>query len=258
MARQFHRKVYFHVNVLGFKLENDVNYAMTIEAVIFDLDGTLANFNLDYKVVRAEVRSFLIKKDLPPSILSINESIFEMLKNAVIFLRNNGKSKKVIEEIYSKVLAIAEKYELEAAKSTNLLPGVAETLKMLKRMGLRIGLFTINSEKSVNYILRRFRIASLFDTVIPRDNVKYVKPNSEHLEAALKALEVDPDEAIIVGDGVSDMKCAEELKAIAVGLLTGISSSKELINSGANYIITSITDLATLIGKINKTLEHRN
>jgi phosphoglycolate phosphatase len=225
---------------------------MTPKAVVFDLDGTLANFNLDYKIVRAEVRSFFIKKGLPVSILSTNESVFEMLKKAEIFLKNNGKSGKAIKEIRGKALAIAEKFELEAAKSTSLLPGVAETLATLKKMGLKIGLFTINSEKSTNYILKRFRIARFFDAVTPRNRVKCVKPSSEHLDFVLKVLEVDPNETIVVGDGVSDMKCARELKAIAVGLPTGLSSIKKLINFGANYIVTSITELPTLIGHIQR------
>jgi len=247
-----YRKVYFYGDVLGFKFETKVKDTMTLKAIIFDLDGTLANFNLDYKIVRAEVRIFFIKKGLPVSILSTNESIFEMLKKAEIFMKNNGKSEKTIKEIRGKALAIAEKFELEAAKSTSLLPGVAETLKTLKKMGLKIGLFTINSEKSANYILKRFRIARFFDAVSPRNSVKYVKPSSEHLEFVLKALEVDPNETIVVGDGVSDMKCAKELKAIAVGLPTGLSSIKKLINFGANYIVTSITDLPMLIGHIQR------
>jgi len=40
-----------------------------------------------------------------------------------------------------------------------------------------------------------------------------------------------------------------------VGLPTGVSSPKELIGSGANYFITSITDLPILIKYINKTTE---
>ena len=228
---------------------------MVVKAVVFDLDGTIASFNIDYKTVRAEVRSFLIRAELPASVLSINESIFEMLKKTEIFMKNNGKSEKTMTETRDKALAIAEKYELEAAKTTSLLPGILETLKTLKKMNLKIGLCTINSEKSTNYILKRFGIAEFFDAVISRNSVKYVKPNTEHLEAALKALGVNPEEAMVVGDGVSDMKCARELNAIAVGLPTGVSSPKELISSGANYFITSITDLPTLIGYINKNPE---
>ena len=55
---------------------------MPIEAVIFDLDGTLAHFNLDYKTLRADVRSHLIRAGVPTSVLNVNENIFEMLKKA--------------------------------------------------------------------------------------------------------------------------------------------------------------------------------
>ena len=158
---------------------------MGVKAVIFDLDGTLVSFNLDYRTVRAEVRSYLLRVGVPASQLSANESIFEMLKKAELFLKNSGKSAEAVEAVRSEVWAIAEKYELEAAASTSLLPGADETLKALKRMGLKIGLCTINSEKSANYILQRFRIADFFDVAVPRNKVNYVKPNPEHLEVAL-------------------------------------------------------------------------
>src|SRR3989304_10115662 len=121
---------------------------MGVKAVVFDLDGTLATFNIDYMAVRAEVRGFLIIVGIPASVLSLNESIFEMLKKAEIFLKNNDKPQKTVENVRRKALAIAEKYELEAAKSTSLLPGVVETLRTIKKMGLKIGLCTINGEKS--------------------------------------------------------------------------------------------------------------
>jgi HAD superfamily hydrolase (TIGR01549 family) len=228
---------------------------MTVKAVVFDLDGTVASFNIDYKGVRADVRSFLMRAGLPASILSTNESIFEMLKKAEIFIKNNGKSEKTFMDIRKKASDIAEKYELEAAKTTSLLPGILEILKTLKKMKLKIGLCTINSEKSTNYILKRFAIADFFDAVTPRDDVKYVKPSAEHLEATLKALGVNAEEAVVVGDGVSDMKCARELNAIAVGLPTGVSSPKELISSGANYFVTSIIDLPSLIEYLDKGSE---
>lgn len=227
---------------------------MTVKAVVFDLDGTLTSFNVDYKTVRAEVKSFLISGGMPPSTLSLNESVFEMLKKTEIFLKNNNKPKKAMEEIRKRALAIAEKYELEAAKDTKLLPRVLETLKTLKKMNLKIGLCTVNGEKSVIYILQRFKIAEFFNAIIPRNKVKLVKPHTDHLEATLEALEVSTDEVIVVGDGTGDMRSAKELKAIAVGLPTGVSSSKELIGSGANYIITSVADLPTLIEQLNKTV----
>jgi HAD superfamily hydrolase (TIGR01509 family) len=223
-----------------------------IKAVVFDLDGTLVNFIIDYKTLRADVRSFLITQGIPSSILSLNESIFEMLNKAEIFMKNNGKTVQAIEEVYAGVFKITEKYELEAAKAIGLTPGVTDVLKALKETGLKIGLCTVSSEKTTNYILKKFNIECFFNAVTPREKVKHVKPHVEHLKTTLRALRVEPEEALMVGDSVIDMKCARELNTIAVGLPTGVSNIKELIDAGANYIITSIADLPTLIKHINK------
>lgn len=220
---------------------------MTIKAVIFDLDGTITAFNLDYMTLRSEVRSLLIRTGVPASVLFVNESIFDMLNKTEIFMKNSGKSTRTLEKVRNEALAIAERHELEAAKTTYLLPNVLETLKILKEMGLKIGLCTVNSEKSASYILKTFGVAGFFDTVIPRNKVKRVKPSGEHLEAVLKALKVSPKEALLVGDATRDMECAKELKVMAVGLSTGISTQKELMNAGANYLVTSIGDLPSLI-----------
>jgi HAD superfamily hydrolase (TIGR01509 family) len=224
-----------------------------IRAVIFDLDGTLVRFNVDFRAVRAEVRSFLISQGVPASVLSLNESIFEMLKKMEVFIRNCGETEGVIERIRKQALAIAEKYEVEAAKTTTILPGVIEVLKTLREMGLKIGLCTVSSERSVNIIMQRFKMNCLFDVVISREHVRRVKPDIEHIERALKALEVSPREAMVVGDSYVDMKCASDVGAVAVGLLTGVSTARELIDFGANYLITSVVDLPTLVRQINKT-----
>ena len=225
---------------------------MNVKAVAFDLDGTLVGFNLDYRALRAEVRGYLVKMGVPASVLSLKENVFEMLKKAELYVRNSGKSAEAVEHLRSEALGIAEKYELEAAMTTGLLAGAVETLKTLKRMGLKIGLCTINSEKSASYILQRFKIAEFFDVTVTRDMVRQVKPNPEHLQVVLKALGVAPEESVVVGDSGADMQCARELRAIAVGLPTGISTVQQLTSQGANYVITSITDLPVLIEKINK------
>jgi HAD superfamily hydrolase (TIGR01509 family) len=220
---------------------------MTTKAVIFDMDGTIAAFNLDYVTLRSEVRGLLIKKGVPASVLFVNESIFDMLDKTEIFLKNTGKSKRTVEKVRDEAFTIAERHELEAAKTTSLLPNVMETLEALRKRDLKIGLCTVNSEKSAGYILKRFGIAGFFDAVVPRNKVRHVKPSGEHLQAVLKALKVSPNEALVVGDAARDMECARELNAVAVGLPTGVSTQKELVDAGADYLITSITELPRLI-----------
>jgi len=225
---------------------------LTIKAVIFDLDGTIVNFNLDYKAVRADVIQFLTKRGFPSSTLSVNESIFEMLKKAEIYMRNKGEENQHIIKVKEDALSLASRHELEAAQSTSLMPGVLEALKELRKMGLRTALFTVNGEKSTSYILRCFRLKRFFDAVITREHVCAVKPDPAHLEDVLKTLDVEPEEAIVVGDGTGDMKCAKELGVVAVGMTTGISSPEELTRAGATYLVSSFTELLTLIQKLTE------
>ncbi len=225
---------------------------MPIKAVVFDLDGTITSFNLDYKVLRAEVRGHLLKMGVPASVLDVNETVFEMLKKTELYTKNTGKTDSAMERIRKEVFKIAEKYELEAATSTNLLPGVIDTLKALRLAGLKIALCTLNSQKTTNYIITRFKLTEYFDITVPRDNVISVKPHPQHLETALDVLGIPATETIVIGDSVSDIKVAKELNALAIGLTTGVSTQDQLAREGANYVITSITDLPILIECINK------
>lgn len=223
---------------------------MRIKAVIFDLDGTIATFNLDYKTVRALVKGYLMKRGVPGSILSLKESVFEMLRKTEIWAKHSGKSDRFLDEVLRDASDITERFELEAAASTSLLPGVVNALKALKTMGLKVGLCTINSERSTNRILERFHIAALFDAVTSRNQVRHVKPDPEHLEASLKILGVSPEESVVIGDSKVDMQCAKELNAVAVGLPSGVSTAEQLMHSGADYIVTSMDDLPTLLSRL--------
>jgi pyrophosphatase PpaX len=132
------------------------------------------------------------------------------------------------------------------------MPGVVNTLQVLKTMGLKIGLCTINSAKSVNRILERFGISSMFDVTVSRNQVRHVKPDPEQLEAALKALGVFSEETVVVGDSRVDMQSAKALGAVAVGLPTGVSTLEQLIASDADYVVTSMADLPKLIKQLNE------
>ena len=101
---------------------------LPVKAVVFDLDGTLAAFNLDYKTVRKLVKTYLVGRGVPAEILSLDESVFEMLRKTEAWAKNAGKSEAFVEELRKEALNTTESYELEAASRTNLLPCVVETL----------------------------------------------------------------------------------------------------------------------------------
>jgi HAD superfamily hydrolase (TIGR01549 family) len=222
-----------------------------IKAVIFDLDGTISDFNLDYKAMRAEIRGYLLDAGVPVSILKTSGPVSDILERIIVYFKRYGLSEETLGRIQKTVWTIAENHELTAASTTDLIPGVKETLRTLKRSGFKLGLCTLNGKKSMDKILNRFKIKELFDSAIPREEANYVKPNPEHLKIVLGELEVMPNEAIAVGDSIRDIQAAKEINLIAVGFPSGISPENQLIQSGANYIITSITDMPKLIKSIN-------
>jgi len=223
-----------------------------MKAVILDIDGTLVNFTLDYKTSRAEVIQYLIKQGFPQSLFSINENIFEMLKKAETYMKNNGEQESKAKTVRKGIFSIADRHEMDAANTNHMLPGVLETLKALKNMGLRMAVFTMNGEKSTNHIVRTFRLKQFFDAIITRESASAVKPDPAHLEAVLSALNIKPEEAIVVGDSALDMKCARELNITGVGISTGISSPKELTHAGASYLISSFTEIPKLIQQLSE------
>ncbi len=228
---------------------------MTIKAIVFDLDGTIVDFKLDYKSARAEVIQFLSNHGFPQSIFSLNESVFEMLKKLEIYIQNHHISSKDYSKLKKDVLVILEKYETQSAKSTRLLPGIFETLQALKKMKIKLGICTVNSRKSTSQILSTFLLKPFFKAVITRDSVPTVKPSPIHLETALKSLKAKPEETMVVGDSVWDIKAAKELNVYAVGVSTGVATPEELTRAGANCLISSPIDLLTLIAELNKQAE---
>jgi len=182
----------------------------------------------------------------------MKETAFDMLVKTKKYLAAKGIEDQKFVEIKKTVFSIVESFELKAARTTEMFPGIPETLKALKDMKLKIALCTISGEKATSYILDRFSLKEFFDAVIPRESVSAVKPNPIHLEAALNALEVKSQEAVLVGDSVKDVACANHLNVLAVGVTTGLSSIEELTCSGAHYIASSANDIPTLILQLNK------
>ena len=111
---------------------------MTIKSVIFDLDGTLAYFTIDYMAARAEIVRFLRRQGVPKSLLSLRKGVFETLKRVERYMKDRGKEEKQFTEVRKEVISIIERYESEAARKTSLLPNVLEMLKTLRNMKLNM------------------------------------------------------------------------------------------------------------------------
>lgn len=224
---------------------------MVVKAVIFDLHGTIVEYKVNSKAARAEVKEYLISEGIPPSFFSPSESYFEALNKLEEHLRDRPIEGKTYHQLRDAVFNILDKYELENISSTRLTPGMLETLKTLRKKGLKLGLLTVNGQKATDRLLSKFRLNGYFQAVITRESAPRLKPHPLHLETLLRLLEVSPQEAVVVGDSTSDIKVAHALKALAVSVLGGIAQKDELIRAGADYLSNSPADLVGIIEKLS-------
>jgi HAD superfamily hydrolase (TIGR01549 family) len=220
-----------------------------IKAVVFDLDGTLVYFKIDYMKAREEVDNFLGKNGLPKEYLG-KRPIFVTLENAVKYFIKQGIGEESIKNIKKKINRIVLKYELDAAKKTSLLPNAKEVLENIKNLGLKIGLFTINNRKVTDLILNKYELTDFFNAIITREDTLKIKPEKEHFLEVLKFLKVAANETVVVGDTIYDFMAPRKLGAKCIGI-EGLFTAKLLISKGkVHYVVRDLNEIIGIIKKL--------
>jgi len=182
---------------------------MTVKAIIFDLDGTLINSAISFKKMKLRIIKYLEDIGVTPSLLNENMLNFEITQRAVDDLKRKGFSEKQIKKVLDEVSSIMNQVELESFDNASLIPGVPETLKILKDQGLKLGLMTRSCRKYAEKVLEKFELRKYFDVIIARDDVENPKPDPSHAIQLLELLDTSAEEAIFVGDHWSDAECAK-------------------------------------------------
>ncbi|NWG10023.1 MAG: HAD family hydrolase [Nitrososphaerales archaeon] len=220
---------------------------MNIKAVIFDLDGTVVKFALDFVRARKEAIAEMGRRDIDVKDLSESLSLYSMLK--IVKGRLDAEAFSNLEKFLWDIL---EKIELRAADETDLQPDALQTLISIKNLGLRMAIVTNNGRKATNMVAKKFGLNDFFDVVVTREGAKELKPDGGSIERALEILGINSSEAIYVGDGVIDILAAEKAKVISVAIPTGVSRIDDLVKAKPDYVIGSLKDIKRLIESIGQ------
>ena len=107
------------------------------------------------------------------------------------------------------------------------IPGVFELVERLKGEGYKQCIVTSRTTESTLRYLDLFEKGHLFDDMVTCDDTDKHKPRPEPILLALEKMGCPKDEAIMIGDGVFDIKCANNagVKSVLVGWrITGTGS----------------------------------
>lgn len=215
---------------------------MNLKAILIDLDGTICKFNIDYREAHKNSINYLISIGLKDKNIIQERSLYNILKK----LKKKFPEKKY-KHTKKKLYDCFQEIETEAAHNSSLIEGVSKTIHQLKAIDLKLAVVTNNNRIATEKTLGKFDLTNIFDTIITRDDVENLKPDSDSIKKALSHLEVIPNETIFVGDSIADMMAANANNILSVGVLTGPTKKEALLKSNPDYIFDSINNIWEII-----------
>lgn len=207
-------------------------------AILFDFDGTLAD---SYAAITASVNHVRSSRGLPP--LSQADVKPHVGRGANYLLAHAVPGGNLEED-----LKLYREHHPSVLKSgTQLLPGAADTLAALKKVGKKLA---VCSNKPIAFTLELLRILGVHDmfaAVLGPEDVPRPKPAPDMLSAALGRLGVRPGEALYVGDMGVDIQTARGAGVAVWVAPTGSSSRADLEKAMPDRIVDDLMELRRLI-----------
>jgi phosphoglycolate phosphatase len=209
----------------------------TIQAVVFDFDGTLVD---SYQAITASVNHVRAGHNLPP--LSESEVRGHVGRGPAHLLQHTVPGADLEID-----LARYRAHHPSVLRSgTCLLPGVAETLPVLQRSGLRLGVCSNKPSPFTRELLHILGLTAFFSVVIGPEDAPRIKPAPDMLLAALARLGVNPAQALYVGDMVVDIETARAAGVTAWVVPTGSDTQATLVAAHPDRLLQGFREVAEL------------
>ena len=175
----------------------------TIQAVLFDLDGTLVDTLGDLADATNEA---LRRRGFPEY---PEEQYRQMVGNGARRLIERALGERCTPELTGQLLAdFVRIYDEGCLRRTAPYPGIPEAVTALKERGLRLAVVTNKPEEQADKIVRHFFGPHVFTCVVGGRPGRAAKPDPAAALEVLAALGVPPAAALFVGDSDVDMQTA--------------------------------------------------
>jgi HAD superfamily hydrolase (TIGR01509 family) len=201
---------------------------------LFDMDGTLVKFKLDFEYLKRVTRKILEENRIQ---LEIKGSLIETLKE----LRSEFSEEEAYSEFVKKIENIVIQHEIEASEKAEAFPHSIDLLKSLKSKGKNIGIVTRNNKAASINTLKVTGLIEYMDVIVTREDVEKVKPDPEHVEVAMKYLGKKAKDTVVIGDHRYDVLAGKRAGCFTIGVLSGVSS-EDLLND-ADLIVSSLEEI---------------
>jgi len=224
-----------------------------IKGVVFDLDNTLLDF--------MQMKEFAVKAAIKGMIeagLDVDEkkSYEEIIS---IYEEFGWENQKVFDEFLNKTIGKVDNKYLAAgivayrrAREANLMayPNVNKTFMALAKSGMKLAVVSDAPSREAWMRIYYLNLYHYFDVVITFDDSGERKPSAKPFQMALKAMELQPDETIMVGDWPE----RDVVGAKQIGMKTAFARYGDTfgtVHSGADWVLDDISELIQIIDEAN-------
>lgn len=209
---------------------------MTIDAILFDKDGTLFDFGATWE---AWAEAFLMRatgQDRPRAQAIGAEIGFDLEARrfdpaSVVIAGTPAEVAGALGPHFPQMsqLALIDMLneEAEIAPQVEAVP-LAPFLDGLRGQGLRLGVATNDAEAPARAHLGAAKVLDRFDFIAGFDSGHGAKPEPGPLLAFCSAVDVDPARAVMVGDSTHDLFAGRAAGMLTLGVLTGMAKADEL------------------------------
>jgi phosphoglycolate phosphatase len=212
-----------------------------LEAVLFDLDGTLVDSVHD---LADALDRLLIETGLPPVGVDaarrmVGDGARKTLERALARVGAELPHAE-FEAAFARFLDI---YENELGDTTRLYPGARACLERAAASGILLGLVTNKPSVPTRQLLDRLELTPLFAVVVGGGDVAELKPHPLPLLTAVRALGARPETALYVGDSRTDLDTARAA-GVRIALIPSGYGQQPVTATESDLAVPSLTALA--------------
>ncbi|RXF04556.1 HAD-IA family hydrolase [Pseudoalteromonas sp. PS5] len=209
-----------------------------INAVLFDLDGTLLDTSEDLGAALNHVLAMnnmaVVEKAIYSS--AISDGVAAMLKVGF----GDTLHQFDVNQLRQSVL---DYYADNLAKHSHCFANIGALLDSLRKQNIKVGIMTNKPEFLTLPLLKQIPELAKIDIVVCGDTLSVAKPHPEPLLLVASKLGVDPSQCMYVGDAERDIIAAKSAKMKSAVAMWGFIPSEQVAKSwNADLYLTNPLD----------------
>lgn len=212
-----------------------------IKALCFDVDGTLSDTD--------DLYARKVSLYLPRAVFSDPD---QAARRLVMWVEAPGNAllgfadKVGVDDEMGAVIDWMSRHQTNTLKNFLLIPSVDEMLAALKGR-YPMAVVSARHHKSTMRFLEQFDLVHYFDVIVTGLSAPRTKPFPDPIFMAAKMMGVRPEECLMIGDTTVDIRAGKAAGAQTVGVLCGFGEEQELLDMGADLIISATPQVTEVL-----------